>query len=213
MYVLLLSAMMLCIALPAHAMGSYTIEITDSDAVADREMIQNIEHIGSYDEFTQSILVVNKTSASHTISLEKVELIEESILIDNLTFLFSGNTGKNLILTKDDFDKQDWPAFFSISKETDASFDLQVKVGELSNEHQGKSVKIRYTFEVVRQDGDGGGDGDGNGDGDRPAPPKAGDDVGVYGALLTGLFLCSFGIVVAVILQRRTMSDEKAGVA
>ncbi|MDR1891399.1 MAG: hypothetical protein LBQ48_00060 [Oscillospiraceae bacterium] len=144
------------LSLPALAAvpNQYVIEITDSNAVSNREFIVDYPHVGSGDVLTERIEAVNKTENTYGVKLQKAAAHGNGGLLDSLTFTFAG-TQETITLTAADFDKTDWSSFFSLNGQESGNFTLTTTVGELTNTEQGGSCSVRYTFEVVYLGGSG----------------------------------------------------------
>lgn len=153
--VFLFAAVFFVQVLPVHAAGTYSVEITDSTVTIDRELVFDYQHAGTGDEFLQEIQVLNRTDTAYAIYLKDMEIINDSTLLDRLTFYLVGNYGKQLVLTKIAFgDVNNFPEFFLIDKGKSDSFTIKTTVGTLTNEFQGLSCKIRYTFEIIEYTGE-----------------------------------------------------------
>lgn len=127
---------------------SYTIEINDSGAAGNREVIVEYANVGSDDVFEEQIQVINKTANAYAVNLKKIELAGDSGLLDKLAITLTGENGE-ITLTKADSDKTDWQSFCSVTENQIGNFILKTQIGELTNEHQGTSCAIRFFFDVV----------------------------------------------------------------
>ena len=148
-------ALLLFSNLPVQA-ADYTITITDSGVLKNQESIFSYDNVNTDDEFLHNIKVSNKDNKAYVIHLKKVEAVKTGSALDKMTFTFSDSEGSEKIsFTKDDFDTLGNPELYTAAKNSDGSFVLRMKIGNLKNEDQGTSITIRYTFEVIQLYGGG----------------------------------------------------------
>jgi hypothetical protein len=150
--ILLLVALLLGIpSLSAKAVDDYTITISGLGADASRDMIVHYQNVGTADEFSYKILVLNRNDSAYSIRLKKVEAVKDSLLLDRLTFSFTDScSGRELTVSKADVGKTDWPELYAAAKNSEGSFTLKTRVSQLTNEHQGLSCTVRFTFEIIQ---------------------------------------------------------------
>lgn len=174
---------------PSARAETYTIDITEPSAVVNPALTLDFQYMGANDVFVQAVDVINHTADAYAFYLKEVEILGDSILLDQLTFTFAGDDGKSLTLTKADFSGTNWPTFFTITQNTNGSFTMKTTAGNLTNEYQGLSCRVRYTFEMVQLAVD---------PDSRPGQPgKTGDDPGV---LLLPLCGAGFGLLTTILL-------------
>ncbi len=160
---LIWAALTACIArslCPAWAAPeeAYVIDIKDGGASASRDVIVSYHNVGAGDMFLETVLVKNNTTARYDIALASIELLGDKSLAKKLSVALIGNKGETA-LSYEDFSKKNWPAFAESNKK-DEGFQLKTLFGSMTNEYQGLSLNIRYTFvftEIGRQLGGTGG--------------------------------------------------------
>ncbi|MCL1830538.1 MAG: hypothetical protein FWG21_03815 [Oscillospiraceae bacterium] len=140
---------------PVYAADIYTITINDSALVLNQVFFLDYRYLGAGDMFEQIVDVQNVTDSTYVIYLKDVEILEDSILLNMLTFSITGNNVKTVTVDKSRFDDVLRTEFLTIPAKTDDSFRLSTIAGNLSNEYQGLACSIRCTFEITKREATG----------------------------------------------------------
>jgi len=193
----LITTVLLISALPAHA-ADYTITIDQNGLSRNQDSIFRYNNAGSNDEFIHDIVISNLDTSAYVVRLKDIEILENSILLDKMSFAFTNIFGgENIFFTKDDFDTIGHPEMYVSSQNSSGRFQLKTSIGNLTNEYQNTSVAIRYVFEITRL----------YGDFPRNDPPKTGDFTDAF-ALWTAFGICALAIVFLLFFYKRKKEEE-----
>ena len=207
MLFLLLTAVLLVPVLPAQA-NDYTIVIDNNGVTKNQESIFHCDNADSNDKLSHDIAVSNKANKAYIVRLKSIEVLENSILLDKMSFSFEGvSGGNNINFTKDDFNTIGQPELYVAAQNYDGSFALKTNIGNLTNEYQGTSVAIRYTFEITQLYGGEATGGDATGD----DAPNTADNFTLITVLWPVFLLCLIGIIIFLIFYKRKKDEDKKG--
>ena len=180
--------------------GRYAIIIDDSGADRNKEMIFDYSNAGSGDEFSHNIYVENKNNKAYSVSLKKIEVIEDSILLDKVTFSYKSLvSGNSFSFSESDFNKTDWPVLYISDPLSDGNFIISANIGKLTNEYQNETAKVRFTFEII----------DLFSDRETGGLPRTGDDFAGYFVMYVCAMVFAFVVFILLLLAKRRKKDEK----
>ena len=181
--------------------GKYAIIIDDFGANKNQEIIFDYSNLGQGDTLSGNISVENKNNRLYSVSLKKIEIIKDSILLDKVTFSYKNLIGGNSFsFSKSDFGKTDWPMLYVATPLSNGNFALSAEIGKLTNEYQNQTATVRFTFEIVdlfpdRQTG---------------SSPNTGDDFVGYLALFACAMIFAILAFMLILLAKRRKREKKA---
>ena len=186
------------------ANGKYAIIIDDTGANKNQEIIFEYSNLGQGDVLSDNISVENKNNRAYSVSLKKIEIVKDSILLDKVTFSYKNLIGGNSFsFSKPDFGKTDWPMLYVAAPLTSGNFALSAEIGELTNEYQNETATVRFYFEIVdlfpsREAG---------------ISPNTGDDFAGYLALFgcTMIFAILAFMLILLAKRRKRENEKQAG--
>lgn len=146
----LLALFLMLPARPVQAANTdYRIDIHDNEAMSLQELDITEHDVSEGDIITHHIYVDNHTSNGHIIKIKNIEVVQDSILLDKLSFEFI-NGAAVVPFDSGNFSQAYDKNLFVVGSQGTGNFTLRMTVnGNLDNSYQGSACTLRYTFEIL----------------------------------------------------------------